>query len=163
MRAFRFGVIVAILASLYGAYLAIRLLQPSQLPAMAPRRPMADVRTVKSDLCGLAAAERAYFKTTGSYATETELRTSGVLGLPPGSRWPYQYLIKIPAPDTFTIVAAGNVPSNDRPMAVVTDAQGQVCTVTWHAPRNTRLSDDSLSDWRNAPPKYDCEACPVGR
>ena len=162
MRMFRFGVIVAILASVYGAFLAIRLLQPLQLPAKPPNRPVADVSTVKSDLCRLASAERAYFKLTGAYATETELRSSGELSLPPGSRWPYQYLIKIPAPDTFTIVAARYGPSNDRPTAVVTDARGQVCTFTWHRPENTHQLDNPPQDWRGAPPKYDCEACPAG-
>lgn len=163
MRAFRFGLIVLVFASLYGAFLAVRLLEPAQLPSRSPERPPADARTVKADLCQLSAAEESYFKMTGSYATETELRSNGAASLPPLSRWPYVYLIKVPTPNVFTIVATSDSPTSGRPVAFVTDSHGQVCLVTFHPTRPTHQLDDPAPSWRDTAPTYECEQCPAGR
>jgi hypothetical protein len=34
-----------------------------------------------------------------------ELRAKGLLSLPPDTRWPYRYMISVPAPDAFVVVA----------------------------------------------------------
>lgn len=99
--------------------------------------------------------ERRYFQTTGTYAIEAELRLNGNYTLPLTGRWPYHYSIKVPSPETFTIVAVHYGPLNHAPVAVVADPSGQVCTVT---PRTNRAQDPaSISD--DTAPVYDCEIC----
>ena len=163
MRVFRFGTIVLALACVYGGFIAIRLIRTPQPSPNPPERPPATISTVKADLCKLAAAERAYFKMTGSYATEAQLRSDGQFSIPLSGRWPYHYFIKLPSPNLLTIVATRYASSDNRPLAVVTDERGQVCTVSFDLPRPTHQLDNPAQDWRKSAPIYECEACQTDR
>ena len=88
-----------------------------------PPRPQADLGTIKSDLLVFARAERAYFASAGRYAPMKELRTHGLLSLPPDTRWPYRYSIVVTAPDTFVIVAMSQKLDGARPAALAVDEQ----------------------------------------
>ena len=158
MSVSRFGMVVLILVAAYVAFLATRFVRVPPPPPPAPHPRAADVRTVKSDLCRLEAAEHAFFETTGSYATESELRANGDDSLSTLSPWPYRYVIRVPAPEVFTIVAMHYGPLNDAPVAIVTDPSGQVCTVT---PPKLRMTHqlDARPQWVDAAPTYDCEVC----
>ena len=109
------GVLVAVLA--YAALAGWRMVRTPELPP----RPLADVGAVKSDLFDYARAERAFYASMGRYASMKELRSEGLLSLPPDIRWPYFYSIHTPAPDRFVIVAIAKGPFGARPIVVTID------------------------------------------
>ncbi len=76
---------------------------------------------VKSDLFEYARAERAFYASKGRYATMPELRSQGLLSVPPDIRWPYFYSIHTPAPDRFVIIAMAKGPFGSRPIALSID------------------------------------------
>lgn len=156
MRVSRFGVAVLLLASLYCVFVGKRLTRIPEPPELDFHGPPSSVNTVKFDLCELASAEREFYETTGAYATDAELHANGDDSLPPSGRWPYRYLVEVPTPDAFTIVAMHYGPLNDAPAAVVTDASGQVCIVTPIRARTSRLDPLQRSD---AGLIYGCEVC----
>ena len=86
-----------------------------------PPRPQADIGTVKEDLLNFARAERAFYATSGRYAAMTELRTQGLLSLPPLTRWPYSYYVVVRAPQRFVVVAMGQAAMGARPLAMAID------------------------------------------
>jgi hypothetical protein len=134
----------------------MRHLQSAVTP---PVRPLADVNTVKADLCELFRAERAYFDATGSYATENELRSNGNLSIPTG-RWPYQYVIYVPPENGFMmIVATGYGPLANRALAMTIDRRGQVCTVSPNMARFSHQLDNPSQTWGDAAPDHDCDVC----
>ena len=90
-----------------------------RLPELPPHRPqMADMGTIKSDLIAFAAAERAFYASSGHYAAMSELRGKGLLTLPPDTRWPYSYYIAVPAPGKFFVVAVSEGLPGGRPVAM---------------------------------------------
>ena len=113
----RYG--IAVLVAVLGVLLFVGWKMERVLPL--PPRPQADLGTVKSDLFVFARAERAYFASAGRYAPMSELRTNGLLSLPPDTRWPYRYSIVVTAPDTFVIVAMSQNLDGGRPVALAID------------------------------------------
>ncbi len=114
----RLGTAVVVVILGYAAFLAWRM---ERLPAPPQPAPvLADLGTIKSDLFVYARAERAYFAATGRYATMQELRSDGLVSLPPDIRWPYFYSIRT-APDRFVIVALAKGPFGSRPIAITID------------------------------------------
>lgn len=109
------GAVVAVLA--FALLAGWRTWRVQQLPP----RPLADLGAVKSDLFVFARAERAFFASSGRYASMDELRSKGLLSLPPDVRWPYFYSIHTTVPDRFVIVAMAEAPSGSRPIAVMID------------------------------------------
>lgn len=154
MRPSRFGMIVLVVAFVFVGWLFTQMLHLRLPPAPPPEPATADIRAVKSDLCRLTAAERAFLQTTGSFANESELRANGDASLVTTGRGPYRYLITVPAPQVFTIVATHHGPLNHAPVAVITDNSGEVCTVT----PNPRATHDRL-DQRSDGLSYACEPC----
>jgi hypothetical protein len=159
VRVFQFGVFVLVVAFAYCGFVAMRLMRLPQSPITPPVPRLADVKTVKSDLCKLAEAERGYFNATGTYATENELRSNGNSSLPPGSRWPYHYLIEVPSQNEFMILAMSYGPLGKGPVAVVIYTRGPVCTLTPNMPRFTNQLDNPPQKWGDAAPTYECEIC----
>jgi hypothetical protein len=51
----------------------------------------------------------------------SELRSDGLLTLPPDIRWPYFYSIHTPAPDRFVVIAMAQGPFGARPIAITID------------------------------------------
>jgi hypothetical protein len=115
----RFG--IAVLVAVLGVLVFVGWKMERVLPL--PPRPQADLGTVKSDLFVFARAERAFFASSGHYAPMTELRTNGLLSLPPDTRWPYRYSIVVTAPDTFLIMAMSQNLDRARPAALAIDEQ----------------------------------------
>lgn len=109
------GAFIAVLA--YGVLAGWRVLRIPQLPP----RPLADMGDVKSDLFKYARAERAFYASNGRYAAMDELRSRGLLTIPPDIRWPYFYSIHTLAPDRFVIVAMAEGPFGSRPIALMID------------------------------------------
>src|SRR5689334_5076097 len=109
------GAVIAALA--YGVLAGWRVIRVQQLPP----RPLADVGVVKSDLFEYARAEHAFYASAGHYASLQELRSQGLLSLPPNIRWPYFYSIRTPRPDRFVIVAIAQGPFGARPIALTID------------------------------------------
>lgn len=107
--------VVAVLA--WAALLAWRFVRVPELPP----RPQADIGTVKEDLLNFARAERAFYATSGRYAAMGELRTQGLLSLPPQTRWPYSYYVVVRAPERFVVVAMGQAAMGARPLALAID------------------------------------------
>lgn len=109
------GAVVAVLA--FAGVSAWKIVHVPQLPP----RPLADVGEVKSDLFEYARAERAFYASKGRYASMQELRSQGLISVPPDIRWPYFYSIHTPAPDRFVIVAIAKGPFGSRPIALAID------------------------------------------
>ena len=135
------GALVAVLA--YGGLVGWRMFRTPQLPP----RPLADMGDVKADLFDYARAERAFYASTGRYATMDELRSKGLLSVPPDVRWPYFYSIHTPAPDRFVIIAMAQGPFGSRPIALSIDDNfnmRQFDSHKWRHPRRrsraTRLT-----------------------
>jgi hypothetical protein len=129
------GALVAVLA--FSVIVGWRMLRMQPLPP----RPLADVGAVKSDLFVFAKAERAFYASTGRYATMEQLRSEGLLSLPPDIRWPYFYSIHRPTPDRFVIVAMAEAPSGSRPIALMIDDKfdmRQFDSHRWHHPDGRR-------------------------
>ena len=116
----RFGILVLVAVLGYAAFLAWRM-ERLPAPPLRPSQPLADLGTVKSDLFVFARAERAFYASVGRYASMQELRSEGLLSLPPDIRWPYFYSIHTPAPDRFVIVAIAQGPFGARPIAITID------------------------------------------
>ncbi len=112
------GAVLGLLA--FCALAGWRTMRTPGLPG-EPSRPLADMGAVKSDLLTYARAERAFYASTGHYATMDELRSKGLLSVPPDVRWPYFYSIHTPAPDRFVIIAMAQGPFGSRPIAVTID------------------------------------------
>jgi hypothetical protein len=116
----RFGIAVLVVLLGYIGFLAWRAEHIPALPAR-PQHQLADFGAVKSDLFVFARAERAFYASVGRYASMQELRSEGLLSLPPDIRWPYFYSIHTPAPDRFVIVAIAQGPFGARPIAITID------------------------------------------
>ena len=116
----RFGLVVLAAVFAYCAFLGWRAVRTPAAPP-EPRPQMADLGTIKSDLFIFARAERAFYASVGRYAPMSELRSNGLLSLPPDTRWPYRYSIVVSAPDTFVIVAMRQSPEGGPPMALMID------------------------------------------
>jgi hypothetical protein len=108
-------VVVAVLAC--AVLLAWRFVRIPELPP----RPQADMATVKEDLLKFARAERAFYASAGRYAAMNELRTEGLLSLPPETRWPYSYFVVMPGAKRFVVVAMGQGVMGARPLALAVD------------------------------------------
>ena len=114
------GALVVVLV--FGLVTAWRMLRTPD-PPPTPQPQLADLGTVKSDLFIFARAERAFFAATGRYAAMSELRSHGLLSLPPVTRWPYSYYIAVPQPGRFFIVAVAQGPPEGRPVALAMNEQ----------------------------------------
>ncbi len=101
-RAFGFLSVVVVLA--VGMYVYSRQAQSSSAVAGA-NNPKAAVNLtgVKSDLIGIASAERRYFATEGKYASLDELISSNYVSMA-RQRPPYTYEVET-RPDGFRVVA----------------------------------------------------------
>ena len=101
-RAFGFLSVVAVLA--VGMYVYSRQAQTSSAVA-GVNNPKAAVNLtgVKSDLIGIASAERRYFATEGKYASLDELISSNYLSMV-RQRPPYTYDVET-SPNGFRVVA----------------------------------------------------------
>jgi hypothetical protein len=113
----RLGIAVLAVVFGYAAFVTWKLQRVASLPPK-PQPHLADMGAVKSDLFVFARAERAFYASAGRYAPMTELRTDGLLSLPPDTRWPYSYYISVPAPGKFFIVAVAQGPPDGRPVAL---------------------------------------------
>lgn len=112
------GALVAVLA--YCLLAGWRMVRTPELPPR-PQPQLADLGAVKSDLLTYARAERAFYASVGRYASMQELRSEGLLSLPPDIRWPYFYSIHTPSPDRFVIIAMAQGPFGSRPIAMTID------------------------------------------
>ena len=113
----RLGIAVLVLVFGYAVFATWKLQRLASLPP-TPHPRLADLGAVKSDLFIFARAERAYYASAGHYAPMAELRTDGLLSLPPATRWPYSYYISVPAPGKFFIIAVAQGPPDGRPVAL---------------------------------------------
>lgn len=86
-----------------------------------PPRPQADMGVIKQDLLVFARAERAFYASAGRYAPMAELRSEGLLSLPPEMRWPYSYYVIVRGPKGFVIVAMAQSALGGRPLALAID------------------------------------------
>ena len=102
------------------AWAALLAWKYERIPALPPR-PQADMATVKQDLLVFARAERAFYASSGRYAEMHELRTQGLLTLPPEMRWPYSYYVVMPTSKRFVVVAMGQGAMGARPLALAID------------------------------------------
>lgn len=130
------GALVAVLA--YGVLAGWRVWKTPQLPP----RPLAGMGEVKDDLFEYARAERAFYASNGRYATMQQLRSEGLLSLPPDVRWPYFYSIHT-TPDRFVIIAMAEGPFGSRPIALSIDDHfdmRQFDSHRWGQPRRRRAS-----------------------
>lgn len=109
------AVVIAVLA--WAALLAWKY---ERIPELPPR-PQADMGTIKQDLLLFARAERAFYASAGRYAAMHELRTQGLLSLPPETRWPYSYYVVTPSPKQFVVIAMGQTRMGARPLALAID------------------------------------------
>jgi len=101
-RAFGFLSVVAVLA--VGMYVYSRLAQNTSAVA-GGNNPKAAVNLtgVKSDLIGIASAERRYFAAEGKYASLDELISNNYISMP-RQRPPYTYEVET-SPNGFRVVA----------------------------------------------------------
>jgi hypothetical protein len=113
--------VVALLVAVFG-YIGYSAWRTERLPALPhPHPALADLGVMKSDLFVYARAERAFYGSTGRYASMHELRSAGLITLPPDTRWPYRYTIVVPDANTFLIVAMSQGPVNGRLVAFTID------------------------------------------
>lgn len=112
----RLAVTVVLVALAWSGLLAWRMVRLEKLPP----RPQADMGTIKQDLLLFARAEKAYYASSGHYAPMSELRTAGLLSLPPETRWPYSYYVVVRGPG-FVVVAMAQGPLGARPLALAVD------------------------------------------
>lgn len=97
-----------------------------------PQPQLADRGMVKSDLLLYARAERAFYASLGRYAAMEELRAKGLLSLPPDTRWPYRYMISVPAPDAFVVVALPQSTEGGRAKALSIDEEMNMRVIDPH-------------------------------
>ena len=146
MRA-RVAVLVFVAAFFAAAMGAWRFDRVSLMPPHLPR-PVADPGKIKSDLLEFARAEHAYFAMTGHYADLDELRSKGLLTLPPSARWPYAYSIYVMPADRFAVVAMATGPIAGRPAALVMDDALRMHKYTPPEGRRHHRRDDRMYDRR---------------
>ena len=155
MRIARYGIVAFAFAIGISALMAWRVLftPPVRLLRYEPR--LANVQSVKSDLCRLGHSERRYFNATGHYAGRYELPSNGDFAVP-RQRWPYFYQIYVRVPDRF-VVAAIPFRAVDRRLTVLTvDHSMKVCALS----PNVSSVDGQPQDWGEAEASYSCEPCP---
>src|SRR5579884_1702704 len=130
------GALLAVIA--YCGLVAWRSLRTPVPPRPEPH--LADRGVIKSDLLVYARAERAFFASSGHYASMSELRDRGLLSLPPDTRWPYRYMISVPAPDSFVIVALPQSAEAGHPVALTIDEKMNMREINPHSspPRHHR-------------------------
>ena len=117
---FRLGIAMLAAVIAYCLFVGWKFARTPALPPR-PQPQLADLGTIKADLFAFARAERAYYAAAGRYAPLSELRSEGLLSLPPDIRWPYFYTIHMPAPNRFVIMAVAEGPFGARPIAITID------------------------------------------
>ena len=127
------GIVALVIAFGWSGFIAWRLVGPrmpthSRVPVRI--RAVANLGAVHEDLCDLAQAEVNYERATGHYADANELRSNGFSVLMPEGRWPYRYIIHVPAPETFVITAVAEAPLEDQPNVFLIDDRLQMLTRT---------------------------------
>lgn len=127
-RAIATGALLAVVA--FAALLGWRSLRTPVLPRPEPR--LADRGVIKSDLIVYARAERAFYASVGHYASMAELRAKGLLSLPPDTRWPYRYMISVPAPNAFVVVAMPQSAQSGRAVMLTIDDQMNMRAIDPH-------------------------------
>lgn len=115
-----------VFAFAYAGFILWRLIPHREVAMRIRPHPNASIESVQRDLCSLAGAELRYQRLTGHYASFHELRSEGKSQLPPDSRWPYLYVLEMPAPDQFTIRAVAGEPVPNLPSMLSIDDQMQV-------------------------------------
>ena len=83
---------------------------------------------VKNDLIAIAQAERTYFAGHGSYASLTELTSSGAMAMSRSGRDGYTYSVET-QPDGFTVTARYSGPISPPPSSYVVDQGMEVRAV----------------------------------
>ena len=86
------GTLAALAVSIYFYSLQVKTLQPSS--GTAPNNEAAVITGVKTDLIGIANAERGYLAAQGKYASLDELISGNYIAIN-GARAPYTYDIQI--------------------------------------------------------------------
>jgi hypothetical protein len=127
------GIVALVIAFSWSGFIAWRLLAPRTLKqSRSPVRirAVANLGAVHEDLCDLAQAEVNYERATGHYADANELRSNGFGVLMPETRWPYRYMIHVPAPETFVITAVAEAPLFDQPSVFLIDDRLEMTTRT---------------------------------
>ena len=131
------GIVALVIAFGWSGFILYRLASP-RLPMSVQTpirvRAVADLEAVQRDLCSLAQAEMAYQRLTGHYTAFYELQSDGRTTPLPDSRWPYRYVLHVPAPETFVITAVAEAPVENQPQVLLIDNQLQVQTRT-HPPQ----------------------------
>ncbi len=127
------GIVALVIAFSWSGFIAWRLLAPralkqTRIPVRI--RAVANLGAVHEDLCDLAQAEVNYQRATGHYADVNELKSNGFGALMPEGRWPYRYMIHVPAPETFVITAVSEAPLEDQPGVFLIDDRLQMLTRT---------------------------------
>ncbi len=127
------GIVALVIAFSWAGFIAWRLLRPqgsrqTRIPVRV--RAVANLDAVHEDLCDLAQAEVNYERATGHYADANELRSNGFGVLLPEGRWPYRYMVHVPAPETFVITAVSEAPLENQPGIFLIDERLQILTRT---------------------------------
>ncbi len=127
------GIVALVIAFGWSGFILYRLATPrvateGRMPVRI--RAVAHLDVVHEDLCDLAQAEVNYERATGHYADAAELRSNGFGALMPERRWPYRYIIHVPAPETFVITAVAEAPLEDQPNVLLIDDQLRMQTRT---------------------------------
>ena len=90
-----FGFLSLVLGLAVGMYFYARQAQSSSAAGVATPRATIDITGVKTDLMGIAAAERQYFASEGKYTSLEELVSGHFIA--PRQRPPYSYAVEIGA------------------------------------------------------------------
>jgi hypothetical protein len=174
VRQHRFGIVALVTALLsVTAWLGFIFwrLEPGQRPRAASTRrhyadlpsaaqKPADLASVRADLCRVARAELSFRRSVGHYASAPELRSNGDPSLPQNGRWPYHYMVYVPAPERFVIVASSHGPLEKRAPAILVDDTLHVCALRPTIPDFGWRLDHPPETWGSRPRDYDCESCP---
>jgi hypothetical protein len=116
--------------------------------------------SVRADLCRVARAELSFRSAVGHYGSTPELRSNGDLSLPQNGRWPYHYMVYVPAPDSFVVIASSHEILEKRAPAILVDDTLHICALRPTLPDFARRLDHPPETWGSGPPDYDCEPCP---
>ncbi len=158
MRIARYGIVAFALAIGLSALVAWRVLFASPVRLLRHEPRLANVQTVKSDLCRLGHSERRYFNATGHYAGKYELPSNGEFAVP-RERWPYFYQIYVQVPDRFVGAAIPFRAVNRRLTVLTVDHSMKVCTLS---PKVSNV-DGQPESWSEEAADYNCEPCPAER